>query len=63
MTPPDDHRTITATEAQRYLGIKADRVRKWASRRHLYAVSIGPDGSRWYRLEDILRLANPKEHA
>ena len=57
MTPPDDRRTITANEAQRQLGIPATRVRKWASRRRLFAVSIGPDRQRWYLLADVLQLA------
>lgn len=57
MTPPDDRRTITAVEAQHTLGIKATRVRQWASRRLIFAVSIGPDGQRWYRLDQILQLA------
>lgn len=57
VTPPDDRRTITATEAQISLGIRADRVRQWASRRRLYAVSIGPDRQRWYLLRDVLELA------
>lgn len=52
-----DRRTITATEAQQYLGINAARIRKWASRQRIFAVSIGPDGARWYRLEDVLELA------
>jgi len=56
MTPPDDRRTITAKEAEAELGIRASRVRKWASRRRLFAVSIGPDGSRWYRLDQVLEL-------
>jgi hypothetical protein len=57
MTPPLDRRVITATEAEQSLGIKASRVRKWASRRRLFAVSIAPDGSRWYKLSDVLELA------
>ena len=57
MTPPDDRRTITATEAEQSLGIPASRVRKWASRRLLFAVSIGHDGQRWYRLDQVLELA------
>lgn len=58
MAPPDDRRTITATEAQHHLGIPASRIRKWASRRKLSAVSIGPDGQRWYRLDQVLELAH-----
>jgi predicted site-specific integrase-resolvase len=58
MTPPDDRRTITATEAQHTLGVKAATVRKWASRGRLHAVSIGPDGQRWYRLDQVLELAH-----
>ena len=54
---PDDRRIITATEAQRTLGIKASRVRQWAHRNRLFAVSIGPDGQRWYPLADVLELA------
>jgi len=57
MTPPDDRRTITATEAQQHLGIPATRIRKWASRQRLYAVSIGRDRQRWYLLADVLKLA------
>lgn len=56
MTPPDDRRVITATEAHRELGIPAGTVRSWASRRLIFAVSIGRDGQRWYRLADILAL-------
>ena len=61
MEPPDDRRTITAAEAERHLGIRADRIRKWASRRRLYAVSIGHDRQRWYRLDHVLEL-NEKRH-
>lgn len=57
MIAPDDRRTITATEAQNCLGIPATRVRKWASRRRISAVSIGRDGQRWYRLDQVLELA------
>lgn len=56
-TPTDDRRVITAKEAERELGIKADRVRQWAHRRRLFAVSIGPDQQRWYKLTDVLKLA------
>lgn len=58
MNPPDDRRVITATETERYLGIPASRVRKWASRRRIFAVSIGPGQRRWYLLRDVLELAN-----
>jgi len=56
MSPPDERRTITASEAQA-LGIPAGTIRSWASRGELYAVSIGPDRQRWYRLADVLKLA------
>jgi hypothetical protein len=55
---PDDRRTITAPEAQRSLGIKASRVRQWAHRNRLLAVSIGRDGQHWYLLSDVLELAS-----
>jgi hypothetical protein len=55
--PPEDRRIITATEAEHALGIKAATVRKWASRRRLFAVSVGRDGQRWYRLDQVLELA------
>jgi hypothetical protein len=54
---PDDRRVITAPEAERHLGIKAATVRKWASRRRIHVVSIGRDGTRWYRLDQVLELA------
>jgi hypothetical protein len=57
---PDDRRTITASEAQRTLGIKAARIRQWAHRSRLFAVSIGPDGQRWYLVADVLELAGPR---
>jgi hypothetical protein len=55
---PDDRRTITASEAQRTLGIKASRIRQWAHRNRLFAVSIGPDRQRWYLVADVLELAS-----
>lgn len=54
---PDDRRTITAAEAQRTLGIPAATVRSWARRRQIFAVSIGRDGQKWYRLDQVLTLA------
>lgn len=54
---PEDRRTITAKEAEHTLGIPASRVRKWASRQRLFAVSIGRDQQRWYLLSDVLELA------
>lgn len=54
--PPDDRRTITAAEAQRSLGIPAGTIRSWASRQRIFAVSIGPDGQRWYRLDQVVAL-------
>lgn len=55
--PPEDRRVITAAEAEQALGIKAATVRKWASRHRIFAVSIGDDGQRWYRLDQVLQLA------
>jgi DNA-binding transcriptional MerR regulator len=57
MTPPDDRRTITATEAARTLGIPSGTVRSWASRQLIFAVAIGRDGQKWYRLDQVLALA------
>ena len=56
MTPPPERRTVTATEAEQCIGVKAATVRKWASRRRLFAVSIDRDGQRWYRLDQVLEL-------
>lgn len=58
MNPPPERRTITAVEAEQTLGIPASRVRKWASRQRIFAVSIGRDGQRWYRLDQVLELAD-----
>lgn len=57
MRPPDEYRHITAAEAQAYWGIPAGTVWSWASRRKLLAIAQEPDGTRWYRLADVLRLA------
>lgn len=54
---PDDRRVITAKEAETYLGIPASSIRAWASTQHLYPVSIGPRGERWYPLSEVLALA------
>lgn len=53
----DDRRTITAKEAAAELGIPTGTIRGWASTRRLFAVSIGPDGQRWYLLSEVLELA------
>lgn len=58
--PPDERRVITAAEAERMLGIQAARIRQWAHRQKLYAVSIGADGQRWYKLADVLTLAEAR---
>ena len=56
--PPDDaRRHITAREAEEQLGIPSGTVRAWASQRKLFAVSIARDGSRWYLLAEVLKLA------
>ncbi len=50
----DERRVITASEAERYLGIPAETVRSWARRGHIHPVGIAGRGRRWYRLADIL---------
>jgi DNA-binding transcriptional MerR regulator len=53
----NERRIITASEAERYLGIPAVTVRSWAHRGQIHAVAIARRGQRWYRLADILILA------
>lgn len=53
----DHRRTITAKEAAAELGIPTGTIRGWASAGRLFAVSIGPDGQRWYLLSAVLELA------
>jgi hypothetical protein len=54
---PPERRTITAAEAQRTLGVPRGTITGWASVGRLHAVSIDADGTRWYRLADVLDLA------
>lgn len=55
---PIDRRVLTAREAQLRLGIPASSVRAWASMGRLHAVSIDRRGARWYRMLDLVELAN-----
>jgi DNA-binding transcriptional MerR regulator len=55
--PPDRYRHITAAEAETTLGVPSATVRAWAARGKLHSVGKERDGSLWYRLEDVLRLA------
>lgn len=56
MRPPDEYRHITATEARAYWGIPVGTVWSWASRGKLLEIARDPDGTRWYRLSDMLAL-------
>lgn len=39
------------------VGIKASTVRKWASRGHIAAVGVGPNGCKLYLFEEVVRHA------
>jgi len=55
--PDDDRRVITALEAEEQLGIPSGSIRGWATKQQLFPVSIGRDGSSWYLLAEVLKLA------
>ena len=52
---PHHGRLMTAADAQKYLGVPANRVYQWAYRSELRAVDTH-DGRPVYLVEDLLRL-------
>lgn len=45
------------------VGINAATVRQWASRGHITAVGVGPNGCRFYDYSDVVRHAESRSAA
>lgn len=52
----DDPVTVTAADAERYLGIPAVTVRTWAHRGQLHPLDRDGDGRPLYDVADLIRL-------